>query len=120
MTNEPRGVVLLEVLLALTIMGALGAALTALALESGQSVARTAAAERELRRAGGFFEAVALWPRDDLDRRLGARRQGAWLLTIHRRGTVLYDVQLHDAAGGNELVRTVLYRPLPADSAHAR
>lgn len=115
-----RGVVLLEVLLALTILGMVGSALTALALESGRSVARTADAERELRRASGFLEAVALWPREDLDQRLGTRRQGAWLLTVDRRGTVLYTVQLHDSTGGNELFHTVLYRPIPPDTSHAR
>jgi type II secretory pathway pseudopilin PulG len=112
--------VLLEVLLALTILGMVGAALTALALESGRSVARTAETERELRRASGFLEAVALWPRDDLDRRLGTRRQGAWLLTIDRRSTALYAIRLRDSTGSNELLHTVLYRPGPADSADAR
>lgn len=115
-----QGVILLEVLLALTILGTLGAALTTLALESGRSVARTAESERELRRASGFLEAVALWPRADLDRRLGSRRQGAWLLTVVRRTTVLYAVQLHDSTGSEELFHTVLYRPVPADTADAR
>ena len=60
---------------------------------------------------------MSLWPREDLDRRLGERAQGPWRLTITRPAPTLYVVSLADSASGGaagaELLTTTLYRPEP-------
>ncbi|MBA3889657.1 MAG: hypothetical protein H0X64_03925, partial [Gemmatimonadaceae bacterium] len=84
MKRTRPGVALLEALVALTILGVLGSALAALAMESSSAAAHAAAAEVAVQRASRFLEVVAVWPRADLDRRLGTRRQGEWQLTVSR------------------------------------
>ena len=87
----PRlGVALLEVIVALAIFATAGVAALAMAAEITRVVRDAHAAEAELRDASAFLEAVVLWPRSDLDQRLGDRRQGPWLLRVerpHRRST---------------------------------
>jgi type II secretory pathway pseudopilin PulG len=111
--RKRQGAVLLEALVALVILASAGAAVAALAVESGQVVQRTRSAERELRRADGFFASVVLWPREDLDRHLGEREQGPWRLRVERRMPALYTITLTDSLGRRTLLRTVLYRPEP-------
>src|SRR4051812_27068530 len=79
-----RGAVLLEVLVALAILVTAGAAAVAMASESAAALARAREADREMRRASAFFDAVALWPRADLDRHLGDRTQGVWRMRVDR------------------------------------
>lgn len=109
--DRRAGVVLLEVLVALVLLGAAAASLTALALESGRATERAWRADRETRAASAFMDVVALWPREDLERRLGSRHQGAWMLEVSRTTTALYHVSMRDSTGNRELLRTVLYRP---------
>jgi type II secretory pathway pseudopilin PulG len=108
--DRRRGIALLEVLVALALLGTSAAALVALGVEAGRSVERARTADAEMRRASAFMDVVALWPRADLDRRLGEHRQGAWLLRIGREQD-LFAVSLRDSAGGRELLRTRLFRP---------
>lgn len=68
----------------------------------------------EIEAANGFLDAVALWPPEDLQRRLGWRRQGQMLLHIGLLGVDLYRVELADSSGGI-LLGTTLYRPLRRD-----
>ena len=104
------GAVLLEVLVALTILSVGGTAAVLATAESARAVAHARERDRELRAAGAFMEVVALWPREDLDRRLGDRRQGPWVLRVDRPDRRLYVVELRDSAG-TALLRTSLFRP---------
>ena len=70
--------------------------------------------EHQLRAASGFLDVVALWPAEDLDRRLGTRAQGPWLLTIQRPHPYLYRVGVADSTNGKALIATVLFRPTEA------
>jgi type II secretory pathway pseudopilin PulG len=105
--------VLLEVLVALAIIAGIAAALVGLSAQAADAVRHAGVAERDLRSANAFMHAVALWTRDDLDRRLGARRQGAWQLEIQRGAEELYGVTLRDSSG-RTLLATTLYRPVDA------
>ena len=116
-TERRRGVALLEVLVALAVLGAAAASLTALALQAGQAADRARRADREVRRASAFLTIVSLWPRQELDLRLGTRRQGDWLLDVSRPAPSVYRLSLRDGTGTRELLRTSLYRP---DSAGRR
>ena len=95
MARARAGVVLLEVMIALTILAVIG----------------ERAADDELRRASGFLDAVALWTGDDLTRHLGEHRQGAWRLRIDRQAEQLYAVTLLDSNATTAFLRTLLYRP---------
>lgn len=120
---SPRhGIVLLEVLVALAILGASGAALAALAVGTDDAVLRARTRDDDVRRASAFLEAVALWPREDLDRHLGRRPQGEWTLEVRHPTASLYVVALSDSGTSRRLLTTSLFRatPRPAESiAHA-
>jgi hypothetical protein len=106
-----RGAALLEALVALVVLTTAGAAITALAVMSGDATHRAHSAEEELRRADAFFSMVSLWPREDLDRHLGDHEQGSWRLHVDRSMPTLYTITLRDSLGARTLLRTVLYRP---------
>jgi len=106
------GVVLLEVLVALAILGVVGAATAAMALGAGDTVRRAQRADDEINRASALLEAVALWPREDLDRHLGRRAQGEWLMNVGHPVPALYTVSLTDSTGTHDLLRTALFRPV--------
>jgi type II secretory pathway pseudopilin PulG len=107
------GIALLETIIALAILGAVSAATTSLAITAVDTAARARDAEGSLRRASAFLEAVALWPRSDLDRHLGTRRQGAWRLIVQRPFATLYTIQLTDSSGDRTLLQTAVFRPMP-------
>lgn len=111
--RHDRGAALLEVLVALAILGTAGASLATGVREALAATERARRADAELREASALLDAVALWPREDLDRRLGERAQGAWRLTILRPAPAVYFVTLADSGGGREVLRTAIYRPEP-------
>ena len=113
MPRDRRGAVLLEAMVALAILSAAGLAAVALVSQGADAVRRARAADAEVRQASAFLHAVALWPREDLDRRLGERPQGRWKLVIQRPTPTLYEVVLADSALARELLRTTLFRPEP-------
>lgn len=106
-----RGAALLEAIVALTLLAFAAGSAIALSQQSAESVRRAREADAAMRDASAFLEVVALWPREDLDRRLGERAQGAWRLHIDRPTPTLYVVTLADTAGGRVLLHTALYRP---------
>jgi type II secretory pathway pseudopilin PulG len=110
--RAPRsGVVLLEALVALVILATAGAAAVTMAAQSAHDIQRIAETERNLRAASAFLDVVSLWSRDDLDRHLGSRMQGVWLMRVDRPTPTLYVTSLTDTATKVELLRTSLYRP---------
>jgi type II secretory pathway pseudopilin PulG len=111
---EPRaGVALLEALVALAILGSAGAALATLAVGASDAVHRAQRLDDDVDRASALLEAVALWPRADLDRHLGARPQGPWVLDVQHPTATLYTITIADSGDTRALLRTALYRPLP-------
>jgi type II secretory pathway pseudopilin PulG len=99
-------------LVALTILTIAGLAATAAVRQGADSVRRAEAADTDLRQASAFLDAVALWPRADLDRHLGDRPEGLWRLRLDRPIPTLYLVTLTDSSGARTLLRTALYRPV--------
>ena len=108
--RRPRGAVLLEVVVALTILAVAGVTMIALSSESMDAFRRARVAEVETAKASALLHAVALWPRADLDRHLGDRPQGPWRLRVGRPLPTLYVVTLTDSTGGRTLLTTALYR----------
>ena len=112
MTTRARsGMTLLEVLVALAILGVAGATTIGLASESWRAVRAAREADESLREASAFFDAVALWPREDLDRHLGDRAQGPWRMRVDRPTPTLYVVTLADSTRGLAILETSLFRP---------
>jgi hypothetical protein len=112
MRLRPRsGVALLEAIVALTVMTIGMLATVGMVRQAIDSADHAERAEAEVRRASAFMDAIALWPRADLDRHLGVRAEGPWRLDINRPAPTLYLVTLSDSASDHQLLRTALYRP---------
>ena len=105
------GMVLLEAMIALAMLAIGAVSLITLADESLRAVRRADAADVATERASAFLDAVALWPRADLDRHLGDRAEGAWRLRVERLFPTLYTVTLADTLNGDVVLATSLYRP---------
>jgi type II secretory pathway pseudopilin PulG len=110
------GAALLEAIIALTLVAVAGTAAVTMVSQALAAVQAAREADRELRRASAFFDAVSLWTREDLDLRLGSRPQGPWRLRVDRPERTLYVVSLTDSAETREILRTSLFRPDPADA----
>jgi len=117
MWNERRGAVLLEVIVALTIFAVAGLSAVGMLRDMYLSLEQAQQSERELRRADRFFEAVALWSGEDLERRLGAHPQGSYRLDVERPQPGLFEITLTDSSTRRELLHTALYRPEQNDGA---
>ena len=114
--RAPRaGVALLEVIVAVAVLTLAGVSAAMLASESAEAARRAHEADEEVRQASAFLDIVSLWPREDLDRRLGERPQGPWRLRVDRPEPALYMLSLRDSTSGAELLYTAVYRP---DSNH--
>jgi type II secretory pathway pseudopilin PulG len=110
MTSRP-GAVLLEVMVALVILSVALTACLTLGRQAVAAVERAHRAHGALRLASNFLDAVALWPRQELEQRLGERAQGDWRLVVHRPNPRLFVVAVTDSTANRVLVTTSLYRP---------
>jgi len=104
------GVALLEVIVALAILGFGIASTAAVAAESLDRVRHAEDDESAVQRAANLLNAVALWPRQDLDRHLGTRREGDMLLRIGRPSATVYTLSIEDSAGSATILETAIYR----------
>jgi type II secretory pathway pseudopilin PulG len=121
MTSTRAGAALLEALVALVILATAAVSAARLVTEAGQTVSRAREAEGDVRRASAFMHAVALWSREDLDRHLGERDEGPWVLHVERMTPRVYDVTIAQRSiptdfassrpSGRVLLATSLYRP---------
>lgn len=116
MPRVRHGAVLLEAIVAMTILAIVGAAVVALAADSARAIDRAAAADTAMMRASDFLDAVALWPREDLDRHLGTRDEGPWHMSVGRPAPTLYTVSLADSTDRHVLLATVLFRAEAPDA----
>ncbi|HET7584026.1 MAG TPA: type II secretion system protein [Gemmatimonadaceae bacterium] len=111
MTQNRRGAVLLEAIVALAILSIAGSVIVSLATEVTSAMRTAHDADRAMARASAFMDAVSLWPRTDLDRHLGSHPQGDRRLRIERPVPTLYVVALTDSTGRSVLLSTSLFRP---------
>lgn len=111
-----RGVALLEVLIAMTILSVAAVSLITVLAQATRSLDSARRVETEARDASRLMETTALWTRDDLDRHLGSRVQGPWRMHVTRPLASLYVVSISDSTERRELLRTSLFRPANADA----
>ena len=95
------------------VLATAGIAMLVLVNESLRVIHDVRETESDFRRASAFLEAVAVWTSADLDRRLGSRPQGEWVLEIQRIDAALYVVTLIQPEIHKVLLQTTLYRPGP-------
>jgi len=110
MRNE-RGVVLLEVLVAIVILATAGIAMVTTVAE-GLRVERDARArETTLAAEERLLAALTLLKRTELDQRIGRRQIGAFIVDVQRPERTLYRIALLRAESPQvEDVVTVVYR----------
>lgn len=113
--NRP-GVVLFEVIVALSILIIAGLTAAVWVQETVLAVDHARHGATEVRAASDYLDLIALWPREDLDRHLGDRREGAWTVRVDRPTPTLYTVTVKDSTGARTLLRTAVYR---AEGPHA-
>ena len=109
MRRAEHGAVLLEAVVALTILLAGGLSLVSLLGASLASEAALARREAEMLDLERLLVAMSLLTRDDLDRRLGRHTGGQLVAEVQRPEPTLYRLSVSRGAG-DPLV-TVVYRP---------
>ena len=114
MRHAERGIALLEVLVALAILGGAGAALVGALAAGLRSEHDLREREMAVATADRVLTATVLLSRTDLDRRIGRHPVGELVVEIQRPEPVLYRIGIHDARKPElETLVTVVYRPEP-------
>jgi prepilin-type N-terminal cleavage/methylation domain-containing protein len=107
-----RGVALLEVLIALTIVSVTGLSVVGALHDAMIAEQVLAVREREMARADQLLSAYALLDRRDLEQRIGSQVDGACLIRVQRPTATLFRVSVADTAAPDvEVLVTVLHRP---------
>jgi hypothetical protein len=102
--------VLLEVIVALTIFMIAGLSTAVWVRQTLLTVDHARIAVEDVSAASDYLDRIALWPREDLDRHLGVRRAGPWLVQVERPTPTIYVVVIGDSSTARPLLRTWLYR----------
>lgn len=110
------GAALLEAIVALTVLAVAGITLLGVASDAYRAIELSAESERRLRDANRLLDAASLWPRGELDQRLGERPQGVLRMRIARTSAELYRVELFASDGEELLLATTLYRERGSDA----
>jgi len=114
MPRRSRGVALFEVLVALMILTTAGSAIVGLlggALAGERNLRQR---ERTLAAADRVLVAMTLLTREDLDRRLGRRAVGEFVVEVEHPEPTLYRVAVSEAQAPEvETLVTVICRPGP-------
>ena len=104
-----RGAALLEAMTALAILSVAGIAALQMVRASSNAVAAVQATDAAVARANAHFDAMALWPNEDLDRNLGERVTDDLRVTLAKSGTI-YRATLADTLTNRVLLETALFR----------
>lgn len=114
MRRGRSGSVLLESLVALTMVVTAGVALLSLMQAGMRSETRIASEERTYEEATTLLGALSLLNTKDLDQRIGGATIGRFALSVTRPEPSVYRVSLARASNAEkELVVTLLYRGRP-------
>lgn len=107
-----RGMVLFEVLVALTILAVAGLAIASAVGQASRSAEDLRVREGELRQAEQVLTRLALRDRHNLDLRIGQRREGRFITDVQRPRRDLYRLAVADSAAPElTLLVTAVYRP---------
>ena len=110
--HNDRGIILLEVLVALVILATAGASLVALVSDAIHAVDGARARELQYHGAAGVMTRLALRDRKGLDIRLGQRREGRFVTDVQRPLPGRYRLAVSDSLVPSEaLLVTIVHRP---------
>jgi hypothetical protein len=111
MRSDEHGVVLLEIMVAIVILVTAGLAMVEVVSGSLQSAERAREREGQLADQERLLTAYTLLVRSDLDRRLGSRQVGGYVVNVQRPERGLYRIAVGriEAPAVEDLV-TVVYR----------
>ena len=112
--RRERGIALLEVLAAIVILTIAGLSLVSLVAQATASTVTARSRETEQADEERLLAAETLLTRADLDRRLGDRQVGPYVVTVGRPERTLYRIAVErgEAPGVEDLV-TVVFREAP-------
>lgn len=114
MLSRERGVAILEVIVAVAILGITGVMLIEIVGENMRAFASADAREWELLAEERILASHTLLTRTELDRRLGLRNLGRFVVHVQRPEPSLYRVTVSRATAPDvEDLVTVVYRPAP-------
>jgi type II secretory pathway pseudopilin PulG len=110
--SRPRGgMVMLEVILGVAILGLAGVALVTLLAQTVHTVRQGRAAERRTESAVQLLDRATLWSESALASRLGRSRVGDWNLDVATPQAQLFTIAVLDTLAGATVLRTTVYRP---------
>src|SRR5256885_1417036 len=107
------GAVLLEAMIAITMIVIAGVGMVTLLGQSVTTAREAHRRDRDVRLASATLERVMLWTRAELDARVGTSRLGCCVLTIDLITPALYRVALLDTATNAVVLETTVYQPPP-------
>jgi prepilin-type N-terminal cleavage/methylation domain-containing protein len=110
-----KGFALLEVLVALAILGTAGLAVVELAAQGTRAVTHALEVERRVADEDRLLRAYSLLNRRDLGQRVGLARVGPYAVRVERLDFALFRIALGAADGPVDL-ETILYRPEETDA----
>jgi len=90
--RDERGVALLEVMIAIGILGTTGLAVVALLRQTSNTERAMRLEEREVQSAGRVLSALTLLTRPELDQRIGLHPVGEFAVDIERPEATLYRI----------------------------
>lgn len=111
MTSSRTGMVMLEVILGVAILGMAGVGLVTLLTQTLHTVRQGRAAERRTASAVQLLDRATLWSESELASRRGRSRIGDWNLDVAAPQTQLYTLVVLDTLTGAPVLRTTVYRP---------
>jgi type II secretory pathway pseudopilin PulG len=103
-------VTLLEVLVALVILGAAGLGAVGLVREAVQHAARARSLEAKIQRADQALAGLVLLERSELTRRIGEHPIGEFVATIQRPEPGLFRIAVRDSGAAQPLLVTLVAR----------
>ncbi len=116
MSTTRRGMLMLEVMLGIAILGMAGIALVTLLTQTTATASHGRAAERDVLSAAQLLDRATLWSDVELAVRLGQRRVGVWDLDVETPRPRLYTLAVLDTLTRAVVLRTTVYRPAPANA----
>lgn len=107
--RERRGVVLVDVLVAVTMLGTAGVFLAAHVAETRVALRSYASREEQVRMATSMLAAHVIMRPATLRGRIGESVAGRFRVTIRESQPLLFEVTISDGATGTEILGTTIY-----------
>ena len=111
-----RGSALLDVVIALAVLGLSGVSLITLLGQTAQSMRNVRNTERSVRQASDELGRFAVYDRTQLASMLGQSMSHGWVVVVASPAADLFDVAVAERDNTDPLLRTTFYRP---DTVHA-